>query len=70
MERKRKGRESGEEKRKKWEEVEEETKERKRIGGPRSVQSSPIEDALGNCTVIMPEWNRGRDAKDGKECRR
>lgn len=53
-------------KREKWEEAVE-------IEGPgksRSVQSSPIEDALGNCTVIMAEWNRGRDEKDGKECRR
>lgn len=37
---------------------------------PRSMQSSPIEDALGNCTVIMPEWNRGRGVRGWEECRR
>lgn len=37
---------------------------------PRSMQSSPIEDALGNCTVIMPEWNRGRGVRGREECRR
>lgn len=35
---------------------------------PRSMQSSPIEDALGNCTVIMPEWNRGRGVRGREEC--
>lgn len=43
-----------------------ERKRTRRTGSrSRSVQSSPIEDALGNCTVIMPEWNRGRDVQDG-----
>lgn len=41
-----------------------------RGGLARSMQSSPIEDALGNCMVIMPEWNRGRGVRGREECRR
>lgn len=75
-ERKRVGKEreekKGREKEKEQEGRSDAVREKTRRTGPRprSMQSSPIEDALGNCTVIMPEWNRGRGVRGREECRR